>query len=105
MHIIPYIGRIFNVGEYDVNFIDENVSYCPNFCGALYGKVNINGDIYDVNIYMENIENDGEIIYPRQRNVINIYDYEIVEFIIKNDFEKVKNKLQNLIMQKLHSIY
>jgi len=102
MHILP---NIIAIGEYYVIFSLEEYYFRPYMCGFLRGSVNVDGDIYDVNVYMDNIENNGEIIYPKRKFSLDIYDYEIIYFIENDQLNKAREILHNLLKNKLLTLH
>jgi len=105
MHILSNIGNVINVGEYYVYFTSENIYYKPFLCASIHGKVNVNGDIFNINVYMNNIDNNGEIIYPKCEYVLDIYDYTIVSLLEKRQYKKVKQHLKYLLHKKLIGLH
>lgn len=104
MKIIPLIGNIINVGDYDINLIKEVTSYDPYLRAYLEGRVNINGDVYNVNIYLENINNDGEMIYPKLNYNLDIYDYYVTYLIENKEYTKIKPTLKNCLLKEFKMI-
>ena len=94
MQIIPIIGESIRLKKGNLKFDYEHFTYSPYLQSYISGVFTIENKVFIVNIFLENIDNTcPEIIYPKEHNVVDIYDYDISYYIQQMNEKTISKKV------------